>query len=197
MNKLKAMFFHRRSNRNSSSERDNSNNSSRSIASGNEVQNFPYHYLLKLQLSRIQPPLKGDFGMNEHCTFSHNGIPFTFDLSGDCHTFMVWSLTHTISGKDKEEVLLAKYLELEQELVDIRLEWNDDGEIILYQNLPIFLVQEDCLGEFQEVLSRFMSERSNVSAALRRVSCPDRTFAKKSIGQKSLSLRNVFAGRSA
>lgn len=135
--------------------------------------------------------------MNDHCTFFYNGIPFTFDWSGDCHTFMVWSLTHTISGKDNEEILLAKYLELEQELVDVRLEWNDDGEITLYQNLPIFLVQEDCLGEFQKVLSRFMTERSNVSAALRHAGCPERTLEKKSTSQKSVSLRKIFGGRSA
>ena len=162
-----------------------------------DVVQVPYHLLLKLQLARFRPLLKGDYGQNENSRFVHNGCPISFDVSSDCHTFMVSAPTYRVSENDNQELLQAKYLELEQELVDIRLEWNEEHEITLFQNLPICLVQEDCLGEFQTILGRFLKERAMVTTKLQLVSLRERTITKKSSSQKLLSLRNMFGGRAA
>lgn len=168
-----------------------------SIMSGVGAQEkTPYHYLVKLQLARCQPSLKGDFGMNSNCKFSYHGFPISFDVSSDCHTFMVSSQAYQVSAKDDKALIEAKYLDLSRNLIGICMEWNDEGEITLYQNLQIGLVQEDCLGEFQTILRRFLKELIVVNTSLIMLGSPRPQLAKKANSQKSVSLRNIFGGRS-
>jgi hypothetical protein len=75
------------------------------------------------------------------------------------------------------------------------MEWNEDNEILIYQNLPIGLVQEDCLEEFQIVLTRFLSEISEVSTSLQQVSSSSLATHKGS-SQKPRLIR-IFSGRAA
>lgn len=192
------MNFHKWSKTLVSGEENDSNSSTLSMVSERSTstsQAIPFQYLLKLRLSTFQPPFQGDYGTNDQCTFFYDGSPISFDISDDCHTFMVSSLVHNISGRENEERLRATYLELEQELVDMRLEWNDEDEITLYQNLPIFLVEDDCYEEFQAILGRFLNERTSVIETLRRAGCPKRVLEKGSGSQKLRSLRNLFGGR--
>ena len=177
-------------------ERDNSSSSS-IFSAGGAQEEINYHYLLKLQLTRFQPSLKEDFGMNRNCKFSYHGFPVSFDVSSDCHTFMVSSQAYHVSGKDDVELIEARYLDLSRGLVGICMEWNDEGEITLYQNLPIGLVQEDCLGEFQTILRRFLKELVVVNTSLRMLGSPRQQMARKSNSQRSMSLRNIFGGRTA
>lgn len=190
------MLFRRMPSHRSLLEGDCSSSKS-SIVSGWGAQGkTPYTYLINLQLDRCQPSLKGDFGMNSNCKFNYHGFPISFDVSSDCHTFMVSSQAYKVSEQDDEALMEEKYLDLSRDLVGICMEWNDEGEITLYQNLPIGLVQEDCLGEFQTILRRFLKELVVVNTSLIMLGSPRPHIVRKAHSQKSMSLRNIFGGRS-
>mmetsp|Transcript_25337 Transcript_25337/g.42080 ORF Transcript_25337/g.42080 Transcript_25337/m.42080 type:complete len:196 (-) Transcript_25337:679-1266(-) len=167
-------------------------NSSRSVVS----RPVPYPYLLKAQLARFSPLLRGDYELNNNFNFSHHGYHVSFDISSDCHTFMVSAIACQVSTKDAGlECLATRYLDVERSLIDIRMEWNEDNDILIYQNLPIGLIQEDCLEEFQAILSRFLSELSVVSAALQQVS--SRSLSRSKTNGHKPRLMRIFSGRAA
>ena len=175
---------------------DDANNSSRTMVSeSSEPEDFPFQHLLRLRLSSFKQPLTRDCGINDQDIYLYDGAPISFDISDDRHTFMVSSLIHKISIKDNMELLRAAYHELEQDLVDMRLEWNDEDEITLYQNLPSFLVDADCFDEFQTIFCRFLKERSKVRAMFRPADCPEQALGGNSGSQKFRSLRSIFSGR--
>ena len=76
---------------------------------------------------------------------------------------MVYSLVYTIALHDNVSWLEEKYRDIKIEIAGIHLEWNDEGEITLYQNVSTGLVQEDCLMEFKRMIVRFVGERIRIA----------------------------------
>lgn len=154
-----------------------------------------YNRLLTTQLCRLRAFLNSSFAIHENHSFVYHDCLISFDVSKPFHTFMVSSTAYTAERADDMEKIGLTYVRLESDLgADVRLEWNEDDEIVIYQNLPICLVQEECVGEFETIMESFLQDLHLVNNQMQSVS---HRFKNKSRQKGGRRLLRMFNGRAA
>lgn len=157
-----------------------------------------YNRLLQTQLCRLRSFLGSNFAIHENHSFVYHDCHVSFDVSNPFHTFMVSSTAYTAERADDMEKIGLTYMQLERDLgADVRLEWNEDDEIIIYQNLPICLVQEECCGEFETIMEGYLQDFHLVNAQMRSVSHRALVFKNKPKQKGGRKLLRIFNGRAA
>jgi len=169
-----------------------------------------YRYLLQQQLERYWVSVSGSNLAGTQTggfTMQYNDIRVTFEVAEDYHTFMICTTVYQIAenGEDSDD-LFAHVHRLERGLgpfnSDIRLELDDEDQIVVYQNVPMDLVQEECFKDFEELTDRFMKEatRMNLSLSSRSpVPPPSARTSPLSAAWKrrGSKMKHIFSGRAA
>mmetsp|Transcript_21858 Transcript_21858/g.50422 ORF Transcript_21858/g.50422 Transcript_21858/m.50422 type:complete len:202 (+) Transcript_21858:140-745(+) len=166
-----------------------------------------YTMLLHEQLQRYWVTVSGAnlAATQNGLSFLYDKLRITLEISDDPHTFMVSSLVYESSHGDDPDEVYNDFVRLERNLAashsDIRMEFDEDEQVIVFMNVPIDLVQEDCFKEFEEMLDRFLREATKVCTELSSHS--QRQEGEEEAGKSawrrgsSRMMKKIFSGRAA
>ena len=201
-------------------QRSSSNNNSTRKSSLNNKKKLSKSDVMKLlleqQLGRYWVTLNGtnlssssSSSLSGTFSFLYNDIRVQVELAEDTHSFMVSCTVYQQSKNDDTDEVYEEYLRLERGIspahADIRLEYEEGEELIVYQNVSMEMAQEEVAKEFENLMDAFLKEATKMHTALHNrfdgpaPSAPNGRSSPRGNGwrRKSSTLTKILTGRAA